>query len=68
MVEVREAVLVLLDTLLLVLKILYDIVLGIYRLCIPVEEKSVIGEIVLVFYKLIIIPNIYNFPNNHFRY
>ncbi|XP_060815494.1 17-beta-hydroxysteroid dehydrogenase 13 isoform X1 [Bombus pascuorum] len=48
MVQVREAVLVLLDILLLVLKILYDIVLGIYRLCIPVKEKSVIGEIVLI--------------------
>ncbi|XP_043593284.1 short-chain dehydrogenase/reductase family 16C member 6 isoform X2 [Bombus pyrosoma] len=48
MVQVQEALLVLLDTLLLVLKILYDIALGIYRLCIPVEEKSVIGEIVLI--------------------
>ncbi|XP_033357158.1 short-chain dehydrogenase/reductase family 16C member 6 isoform X1 [Bombus vosnesenskii] len=48
MVQVWEAVLVLLDTLLLLLKMLYDIVLGIYRLCIPVEEKSVIGEIVLI--------------------
>lgn len=64
----QEVALVLLDTLLLVLKILYDIIFGIYRLCIPVEEKSVIGEIVLVFYKLIIIPNICNFSNNHFRY
>lgn len=48
MVQVQEVALVLLDTLLLVLKILYDIIFGIYRLCIPVEEKSVIGEIVLI--------------------
>lgn len=66
--QVQEAVLVLLDVLLLVLKILYDIVLRVYRLCIPVEEKSVIGEVVLVFYRLIIIPNICNFLNNHFGY
>ncbi|CAL7941050.1 unnamed protein product [Xylocopa violacea] len=40
--------LVLIDILLLVVKILYYIGEGIYRLIVPVEQKSVVGEIVLV--------------------
>ncbi|CAK9828709.1 Short-chain dehydrogenase/reductase family 16C member 6 [Anthophora retusa] len=48
MVRAYGGVLVLADVLLLLLKILYYIGEGIYRLIVPVEEKSVAGEIVLV--------------------
>ncbi|KOC62508.1 Short-chain dehydrogenase/reductase family 16C member 6 [Habropoda laboriosa] len=48
MVRAYGGVLVLADVLLLLLKILYYIGEGIYRLLVPVEEKSVAGEIVLV--------------------
>ncbi|XP_053998642.1 short-chain dehydrogenase/reductase family 16C member 6-like isoform X1 [Hylaeus anthracinus] len=48
MVKAYGGVLVLADVLLLLLKTLYYICVGIYRLFIPVEEKNVAGEIVLV--------------------
>ncbi|XP_076671590.1 17-beta-hydroxysteroid dehydrogenase 13-like isoform X2 [Andrena cerasifolii] len=48
MVKAYGGVLILADFLLLLVKVLYYIGEGIYRLFVPVEEKSVAGEIVLV--------------------
>lgn len=48
MVKAYGGVLILADFLLLLIKILYYIGEGIYRLFVPAEEKSVAGEIVLV--------------------
>lgn len=48
MVKAYGGVLILADFLLLLVKILYYIGEGIYRLFVPIEEKSVAGEIVLV--------------------
>ncbi|XP_076168921.1 short-chain dehydrogenase/reductase family 16C member 6-like isoform X1 [Ptiloglossa arizonensis] len=48
MVKAYGGVLILADVLLLLLKTLYYIGEGIYRLFVPVEEKNVAGEIVLV--------------------
>lgn len=48
MVKAYGGVLIVADVLLLILKLLYYIGEGIYRLFVPVEEKSVAGEIVLV--------------------
>ncbi|XP_015602719.1 short-chain dehydrogenase/reductase family 16C member 6 [Cephus cinctus] len=48
MVKAYDGALILADTLLLFIKIFYSIIEGIYRLVVPVQEKSVVGEIVLV--------------------
>ncbi|XP_076244046.1 short-chain dehydrogenase/reductase family 16C member 6-like isoform X2 [Calliopsis andreniformis] len=48
MVKAYGGVLIVADVLLLLIKILYYILEGIYRLFVPFEEKSVAGEIVLV--------------------
>lgn len=48
MVKAYNGALVLADVLLLILKILYYICESIYKFFVPSEEKSVVGEIVLV--------------------
>ncbi|XP_029166761.1 short-chain dehydrogenase/reductase family 16C member 6-like [Nylanderia fulva] len=48
MVKAYNGALVLADVLLLILKILYYICESVYRFFIPAEEKSVVGEIVLI--------------------
>jgi hypothetical protein len=48
MVKAYQGAVIIADVLLLILKILYFILEGIYRCIVPVDEKSVAGEIVLV--------------------
>lgn len=55
MVKAYGGVLLVADALLMLLKVLYFIVEGIYRLFVPAAEKSVAGEIVLVSKKSIVL-------------
>lgn len=48
MVKAYNGALLLADVLLLILKILYYICESVYKFFVPTEEKSVVGEIVLV--------------------
>lgn len=48
MVKAYNGALIIADVLVLIFKILYYICESIYKLFVPAEEKSVVGEIVLV--------------------